>query len=137
MEIKFAPGFKKSMDKMFSWRWAPYRAIRWILRIPREIKWFFQRATRGYADSDVWNLDDYILSWLPKALKQLAKDTGGYPLEFKNIEEWEKVLEKISNLLEKGKEKMDSTDEEDIKLLNKEFEEGMDLLKKHFFSLWD
>ena len=31
----------------------------------------YQRATRGYADCDVWSIDDYLNSWLPSALRDL------------------------------------------------------------------
>jgi len=132
MEVKFAPGFEKSMDKLFSWKYAPYRAIKWVLRIPRELKWFFQRGFRGYAECDGWDLDNYIINWLPQALLELTKGCS-YPSEFKNIKSWHKVLREMSSKLKRRVEEDKMLSEEDIK----KFNEGMDLFKKYFFHLWD
>ncbi len=144
MKVEFAPGFQKSMNKLFSWKYAPLRAIKWVLRIPREIKWFFQRGFRGYADCDVWSLYSYILDWLPKALDDLNKHHQGYPafLDIKDGNEdyevgskrWEEILKSMSTKLKRGIESDEkSLSKEDIA----EFEVGMDLLKKYFFNLWD
>jgi len=45
----------------------------------REIKWFIQRGRRGYADCDVWSLDDYLDRWMPNALRRLKKTKQGVP----------------------------------------------------------
>jgi len=31
-----------------------------IMRIFKEIKWFWQRGKRGWADCDVWGFQDYL-----------------------------------------------------------------------------
>jgi hypothetical protein len=48
-------------------------------RAYREIKWFIQRGRRGWADCDVWGLDDYLSRWLPDALRRLKKTKQGVP----------------------------------------------------------
>src|SRR3990167_183363 len=67
-----------------------------IKDIPREIKWFWQRGKRGYADSDLWSLDFYLESWLPEALNQLAKETIGSPGEPMTFKEWQRILRKMA-----------------------------------------
>lgn len=36
----------------------------WFSAIPSEIKYFFQRGTRGYSDRDSWNIDQYLIDIL-------------------------------------------------------------------------
>lgn len=50
-----------------------------MINIPKEIFWFWQRGRRGWADCDVWSLDGYLISWLPEALRELAKIAHGCP----------------------------------------------------------
>jgi hypothetical protein len=47
--------------------------------IYRDIKWFIQRGRRGWADCDVWSLDDYLNGWLPAALRRLKEKKHGVP----------------------------------------------------------
>ena len=48
-------------------------------RAHREIKWFIQRGRRGWADCDVWSLDNYLNGWLPSALRCLKEQKQGVP----------------------------------------------------------
>ena len=45
----------------------------------REIKYFFQRGRRGWADCDTWDLHDYLAGWLPAALRYYKIHGHGYP----------------------------------------------------------
>ena len=44
----------------------------------RKIKWFIQRGRRGYADSDCWGVDYYLIDIIPKMISTL-KDSIGVP----------------------------------------------------------
>lgn len=59
-----------------------YHPLRWYVYHPRdawrELRWMWQRATRGYAECDVWNLGDYVLKVLPPALRELANQAHTY-----------------------------------------------------------
>ena len=44
------------------------------------VKYKIQRANRGWADCDVWGLDNYLSEWLPDALKRLKKTKHGTPI---------------------------------------------------------
>jgi hypothetical protein len=45
----------------------------------REAKWLIQRARRGWADCDIWSLDNYLSGWLPDALRRLKETKHGIP----------------------------------------------------------
>ena len=144
MEILFAPGFKKSFDKMFS--------INPIYAIPRffdnakcEIKWAWQRVFRGYDDRWYWGLDSH-LNWIIPLVTRRMKDGLGCPssLWSKNPKDdecrkWHDILEKIAqgfeateeisvNYLWKGKK---------FEKLDKQRKEGMKLFVKYSDNLWD
>lgn len=131
----------------------------------REIKWFFQRAIRGYSEQDVWNLYSYLQSWLPKALRDLSEMTNGCPGGFgshkvddtgqlsdnqleENFKEWKSLLLEMADKIE-ASELFEMSDEHpDIKTQWEEYkkargdayqrtEEGLTMLAKHFHSLWD
>lgn len=103
------------------------------------IKWFFQRGYRGYADCDVWSIDGYLLSWLPEALTVLTKNQHGYPANMSGPEEWEDILNAmISGLKSANKSLMlEGETPEDNRRLYEAGEVGLDLFRKHFYSLWD
>jgi hypothetical protein len=50
-------------------------------------RWYYSlknrwlRSKRGWGQQDWWNLDHYIVSWLPSALRHLAKNEHGYPID--------------------------------------------------------
>jgi len=76
-----------------SWR----RPVNWGINIKHffhTIKDGWQRATKGYADSDVWNLDGYLLQVLSGSLKHLADNHWGWPGNdaFPTDEDWTRFL---------------------------------------------
>jgi hypothetical protein len=60
--------------------WAP-RPWLWVLTSWQNVRAFIQRGRRGWADSDTWNLDSYLVRWLPDALRYLKQHTHGIPNE--------------------------------------------------------
>lgn len=56
-----------------------YRILYKIKRIPKEIKWFFQRGKRGWADCDVWGLEHYLTTVIYETLVHLKQNKNGYP----------------------------------------------------------
>jgi len=110
--------------------------FQWI----NNIKWFIQRGRRGYADCDVWWLCTYLSEWLPKALRQLAKETHGAPNDLFDGtgERWEKVLETMAQ----GFEARNIIDEnlpekEEEERLERIANKGLLLFVKYFKDLWD
>jgi hypothetical protein len=68
----------------------------------RNLKAAWQRATRGYANRDTWNLDTWLLQVLPAAIKHLAKNCHGWPAtdDFPTHEDWVSFLNNLANDLE-------------------------------------
>ena len=49
----------------------PRHIIHNFCQFLRNIKFAYQRVTRGYCDADVWDLDQYLSALLYKTLHQL------------------------------------------------------------------
>jgi hypothetical protein len=143
--------------------WAGRRIIRdacsgWYYR---KAKSRVQRALRGYGNIDLWNLNSYLDSWLPLALRELAGMHVGYPavvydytgielykLDIEISEEdskrcsdiWEKTLERMAlgfdahEVLSEHSWSMDTEAEQELRRI---FKEGMLLLMYNFDALWD
>lgn len=97
MKVAFAPGFEDSFNRLFSPVYAPLRAWKTILRIPREIKWKWQRMNRGWADCDTWGMYYHLQQMIPEMIRKLMTYKNSYPGEFKGVEEWAKVLDKMAS----------------------------------------
>ncbi len=95
MKVEFAEGFQNSMDRLFHWRYAPLRAWKFFLRIPRELKWKLQRMTRGWSDQDVWGAYSYIADVISGMLVHLSEHHGGHPIDMTD-EEWTAKLKDLS-----------------------------------------
>lgn len=64
----------------------------------RSLKWTWQRAARGFADCDVWNMDSWLLNTLAGALKYFADNHCGWPgdSKFPKDEDWTQYLNSMS-----------------------------------------
>ncbi len=97
------------------------------------VYWKWQRATRGYADCDVWNLNTYLLTWLPSAIRQLRDTGNSYPGEGheygKTAEDWDDTLTCLAELLELRLHQYNNA--------LPVSDAGLELLVKVFDSLWD
>lgn len=99
----------------------------------REIKSFLQRGYRGYADNDVWGLDEYLSRVISETTGHLAKNTSSYPggMTFSN---WKKILRQISKDIQiKDHYK---TEKEQSQSYAKQ-QEALKLFVKYFCHLWD
>ena len=72
----------------------------------RRFKWAYQRATRGYADCDIWNMESWLLDLLHDSLNHLADHHWGWPgtEQFPNDEDWEKYLKEMAQLFYQANE---------------------------------
>ena len=135
-------------------------AIKNILFIPKRIKWFFQRAKRGYADCDLWEFGTYISGVIKDALEDFRKNSTSYPghITYKKWLEildnmvysfdivyktmYDKVLMSSLKELKKHPKKWKKYAKElNAKLLTEEeikkYDRGMKLFIKYIFDLWD
>ena len=87
---------------VFKYGWMPWKyPMNWwknIKLFPHQFKWAWQRATRGFADCDVWNLDSSILNYLSGTLKQLSETAAGWPgnEQFPKYSDWTSFLKEMS-----------------------------------------
>ena len=116
-----------------------------IYRTPRRIKWLYQRATRGYADCDLWSFDWYLDRIFAKAIKQFAKNVHSYPacLEAKTPKAWDKILNEMADGFQARvdyEERLWEKDDPDYKLYKesqKKHAKSLKLFTKWYQALWD
>lgn len=147
--------------------WAVYRFFVSLRRFPKEVKWHWQRAFRGWADCDVWDMNGYLTQLIPGMLRHLKAHSTGYPMHFQGMEyndknevvyqrtneeaaaAWDACLQSIIDGLEAYDRVEDSFDfcgttQEDIDQYLKDLNAAIDkrtkvfhLMAEHFGSLWD
>lgn len=93
---------KKELNvfKGYSYGWKRLRGFFMnIKEFFRKVKWGFQRATKGYADIDLWNFDRHLSNLMCAALDELADSSYGYPgfEPFDTPEKWTEYLKEMSN----------------------------------------
>lgn len=122
----------------------------------RKIKSFIQRGRRGYADEDLWDFHRYLSGIIPPAVRHLKENIYGCPHELYDqsrvndeCHKWESILEEIAQGFDAAKIIADRsfmrTDEDGKLNFNEDeyknqmikYNRGMELLKKHFFGMWD
>lgn len=66
----------------------------------------YQRITRGYADTDWFNMDSHLLELLPAMLKELAAHSYSYPSHgpFNTPEKWSTFIHSLADRIESCKE---------------------------------
>lgn len=67
------------------------------------IKYAWQRATKGYCTQDTWDIDVWFLKTMPSMLYELAEKGNSYPeqLGFSSRAQWARKLRDIANDLYK------------------------------------
>ena len=135
-------------------------SIRAIKDFPSEVKWFYQRGSRGWSDRSAWSIDTWLVDNLIPMLERLKRDKHGTPSSMfrkkdgvsKNgistdeadrlaAQRWDNVLREIIYGLKCAKKiedlDYDYKDKELIKRLTKSSQRSFELIGKHLFSLWD
>jgi len=121
-----------------------------IKDIIKEIKWFFQRAKRGWADCDVWCAYAYLGKVIYNMLIKIKEEQLGYPVRYTQ-EEWNNILNKMIEGFKLAGDDEDFFGNKNLKYFKKEFKEiyakdienyrkleiALDLFKENFLSLWD
>ena len=124
--------------------WKFFRQVYLNLRVA------WQRATRGWADSDVWDMDEWFLDVIPQMLRHLATEGNGYPGDgsFPTPEAWHDYLNSVADVLESlSEENWDNQNEyekiffalidsqyENRKSLSKEAKQERDEIRKKYYD---
>ena len=78
-----------------SWR----HPIESIIYFFRNLKYAWQRATRGFSDWDLWNLDSYYSKLIWKSLEGFVNmHKYGTPSENITIDEWNEKVRSVAEL---------------------------------------
>ena len=88
------------------WEW--FKDLKYCLRDA------YQRITRGYADTDWFDMDSHLLELLPAMLKELAANSHSYPGRepFDTPEKWSAWLNEMAdNLISCREEEIDKANE--------------------------
>jgi hypothetical protein len=112
--------------------WFDGVVIDWFRAIPRRCRFWWQRRTRGWDDSETWSLDATCAEWLLPRLKRLREiQVGMFEVEpdvYRELDEVEWFLE----LHAKG----DTWDLLSNPEMQKRYDAAAPLLGKHFGRLW-
>lgn len=72
-----------SLNPYARWTWRWWLALVNVRHYLRQLRWYWQRATRGWADCDVWNMSSSLCAIIVPMLQRL-KRTKGTPGAFLN-----------------------------------------------------
>ena len=132
-----------------------YYKIKWEIK---DAWWNFrkrcQRFKRGYAYSDVWDMDQWFMDTIKQMLIHLKEHGCGYPMEFNDRDEWCAILDEMINCLTlmdrykveeslgfvgiEGWRRMKHEDHVRIyEIMMKNKNRFFELFNKHFYELWD
>ena len=97
----------------------------------RNFKWAWQRATRGYCNFDLWDLDTFYVQLFGDSLIDFQKDLHGAPSEFydeenDSIEDWQNYIKEMAVHFLRSREDDDffQNEYEDAALNGMYFEDG-------------
>lgn len=123
-------GFRRMLDPIF-W-WIDNHTPLWfsLKKGRRTIRHLHQILTRGWPDSDLWNLDYTVASFLVPRLKRFKETTMGHPVDLTE-EEWNIALDKMIFSFENYSKNEYAVGEP----LN-QIDEGLRLFALYFYHLW-
>ena len=137
-----------------------------IKNIPSNLKNFYQRGKRGYADCDVWTMSLWFERTIISMLEEFKKHKHGYPFGMSS-EQWDLELERMIYYFKESRDEFCSEKNEyeeewcnslwsDQENQNKEIREkwlqredaiakyqenmknkGLELFSKYYYDLWD
>ena len=115
----------------------------------KRIKFLFQKIFKGYTDEDLWDLYGITTRFiLPKLIAFKEMNRSGHPVDLKNMEEWDVILDKMIFAFKHTFNTYYISDEEYgglsenvctnaiIEAHNK-YKEGMFLFAEYFGGLWN
>lgn len=104
------------------------------MALKRTIKHAWQRATRGFDDSETWNLDYQISDFILPRLQRFKEIAQAYPSCFDSIEQWHEQLDKMILAF-----KMMTDEDNDFQFdeqAEEIIQEGLAAFTKYYRGLW-
>lgn len=104
----------------------------------RQKKYKEQRMTRGFDDTECWNLDITFSLFLIPRLKVFKELNDGYPARYHSIEEWNKILDEMIEGFELHSNKFnwDTSDSNEENGNMAKVKRAIRLFQENFFDLW-
>ena len=110
--------------------------LSWFTRFKfkRGLKHFGQRLSRGWDDSDTWNLERVIAAFIIPRLEKFREVTIAHPIDL-TPEQWDEVLGKMIFSFRYTLTRFDEgwVDEPEM---HEKYKEGMRLFAEYFDGLW-
>ena len=107
--------------------------------LKRNIKYWFQRRTRGWSDDEIWNLDCEFIKWVNSRFKKYKEEAGKIvDLEFRKFQYEGKEytqLELIDKVIKLSNEYI-GTNLLSKDKLNSIKDEIFDIFKLIFWTMW-
>jgi hypothetical protein len=102
------------------------------MKLPRALRFWWQRRSRGWDDSETWSLDSTASEFILPRLKRFKTITIAYPGDL-TPGSWDEILDKMIAAFEFGasEERWSASQEEYAK-----HQEGLDLFAQYFWHLW-
>jgi hypothetical protein len=100
--------------------------------LPRQVRLWWQRRTRGWDDSTTWSLDSSLSTLILPRLRRFKAVTIAYPSDMTE-QAWDEALDKMIAAFEFGasQERWSADSAEYTR-----HQEGLDLFAKYFWALW-
>lgn len=92
----------------------------------RNIKYAWQRATRGYDDLACWNINNWFLEMMPKLLDHMIYDRCGHPLGLTE-DKWTEILSEMKHCFVEA-------NEDTCSLVNEYGDDHFKLLEKWLYA---
>jgi hypothetical protein len=121
-------------------------------RRAQELRWAWQRLTRGWDDCAVWSIDWHLATYVPIWIRRLRDTKVGIPAKMfddpqrssaedltRATKRWDRVLGEIADGFEAARTLLGAEYAGGAarRELRGRFERAMDLLKAHYFDLRD
>lgn len=102
--------------------------------LKREVRFLYEKLTRGFSEADLWSLDITIAEFILPRLKSFQEGRGSFPSGLSD-KEWDEILGKMIYSFE-----YHANEDKCCKYIpeeeRKKVEEGMLLFAKYFGHLW-
>lgn len=96
-----------------------------------------QREKRGWDDTECWNLDSTIASFIIPRLKVFKEIHKTHPCELSD-KQWEEIIDKMILAFELSKDDWwEYNSDKEREEGNIKMKEGLELFAKYFTHLWD
>ena len=104
----------------------------------RQKKYKEQRMTRGFDDTETWNLDITFCLLIVPRLKVFKELNDGYPARFSSKEEWDKILDDMIEGFELNSNKFnwETSDSNEENGNRAKVKKAIRLFQENFYDLW-